>query len=497
MDELKPEGPRLEKRFFFGFLLILIIGFLLRIYRLDAVSLWYDELSTIGRISCSLSQIIKNLLISPLPPLYYILMHSWVKIFGISEFSLRFPSVVFSVLSLILIFKLSKELFGRQTGLFAALLLSLSLYNIDYAREGKMYAMLWFFGLASFYFFYAFTRHNRIRDLVLYAISTGITFYTLYIGFFFIVIQNLVFFLLFFNPRQLKKWVITQILLIVACLPLAAFSMHNVMLGDKSSISWIPKEVNYLTFLFNVFYFLFARTPLITVKPGLINVCIIAIYVFLFVSAFARPGKEKESVDYRKNEYFLLAWILIPPIMLCLIHAFVLPILVIRYLGLIHIPLIILFSKGLNSYGTKMKYALLMVILFITFSFQLYPYYKSNSKAFILYPEDWKGLFARINKEKGGNALVVTSDNFLYFNKSIKYYNNSQEIKWLGDDGIENDILDKKYDSIFVIYYLNPYIRRDINGYRLYRRYADKRMGYLVFMKLRDARQEPGGVSSK
>ncbi|MFA5411512.1 MAG: hypothetical protein WC321_06650, partial [Candidatus Omnitrophota bacterium] len=93
------------KAFFFFFWLTLIIGFLLRVYRLGGSNLWFDELMTAGRVSFPFSQIIKGTATLPFPPLYYIVTHLWVKTFGISEFSLRFPSLIFSLLSIFLIFK--------------------------------------------------------------------------------------------------------------------------------------------------------------------------------------------------------------------------------------------------------------------------------------------------------------------------------------------------------------------------------------------------------
>ncbi|MFA5411681.1 MAG: glycosyltransferase family 39 protein, partial [Candidatus Omnitrophota bacterium] len=199
--------------------LILIIGFLLRVYRLDGPSLWFDELLTLGSMDLPLIQIVKGAATLPFPPLYHIVTHLWVKTFGISEFSLRFPSLIFSLLSIFLIFKLAKELFGRQVGLLAALLLVISPYSIGYAREAKMYSMLWFFGLLSFYFFYKFTRDNKKRDLALYILSTLASIYTLYAGLFFIIVQNAVFFLLFFRRPQLKKWLLAQAIIILLYLP--------------------------------------------------------------------------------------------------------------------------------------------------------------------------------------------------------------------------------------------------------------------------------------
>jgi len=478
--------------------LILLVGFMLRIYHLGSTSLWFDEIDSAGRINYPITQMIKNLSDSPFPPLYYILMNFWIGIFGISEFSLRFPSLVFSVLSIILIFKLAKELFNQRVGLFAALLLSVSLYSIDYAREAKMYAMLWFFGLLSFYFFYKFTKDNKNRDLSLYIASTVISIYTLYAGFLFIIIPNVAFFLFFFNAKQLKKWLVAQMLIVLLYLPWVGFFIHAVV--NRTEIEWIPKEADWYLQFFLILLTSIASAPFKVQQVNLHIKCIyviysylfLCVYAFLFFSAFVRPNRkeEKSTISFMKKEYFLLAWAVIPIISLYLIHIFIFPILMVRYIGFINIPLIILFSRGLDRYSAKIKYPFLIFLLCLVSTCQLYPYYKSNLKSYITYPQDWRGLFRKINQEKGDNAFMtmspdaLTKTKHIYFSKAIKYYNNNQEIPPLTREEMDKSIHDNKYDSIFVIYYLAPEIDGEIQGYRLEKKVEEGTIGYFWFKKL-------------
>jgi len=79
MKYLLLSGVIRGKRIQISLFLILILGFLLRLYHLGVPSLWFDELMTAGRIDYPLIQMVKNLFVSPFPPLYYILMHLWVN----------------------------------------------------------------------------------------------------------------------------------------------------------------------------------------------------------------------------------------------------------------------------------------------------------------------------------------------------------------------------------------------------------------------------------
>lgn len=79
------------------------------------------------------------------------MLKGWTALAGESEFSLRFFSVMPSVLSVPLIFVLGRRLLGAPTGLIAALLLVCSSYALFYAQMVKMYGLVLMLGLLSCY----------------------------------------------------------------------------------------------------------------------------------------------------------------------------------------------------------------------------------------------------------------------------------------------------------------------------------------------------------
>jgi len=122
------------------FLLFAVFLFL-RLYGLGKHDLWYDEIFTVNYARHPWGN--WN------APLYWMLMHFWVKFAAISEFSLRLPSAIFSFVSVILLFCLGKELFNRKTGIIAALFIGLSPFHLWYAQEARDYSMALFFAVLS------------------------------------------------------------------------------------------------------------------------------------------------------------------------------------------------------------------------------------------------------------------------------------------------------------------------------------------------------------
>ena len=135
-------------------LLVLIVALALglRLYRLDAQSLWYDEGFSVYLARMDLSAITNHTAADIQPPLYYYLLHGWIDLFGDSESALRGLSVFFGVLAVPLIYALAWQLFrDRWAGLLAALLLAVSPLHVWYSQEARMYTLLTFLCLLSSY----------------------------------------------------------------------------------------------------------------------------------------------------------------------------------------------------------------------------------------------------------------------------------------------------------------------------------------------------------
>ncbi|MFQ6000378.1 MAG: glycosyltransferase family 39 protein, partial [Anaerolineae bacterium] len=130
---------------------IVLLAFLLRLYRLDHQSLWYDEGFSVYLARMSLGEITARTASDIHPPLYYYLLHLWLGPFGDSEFVLRFFSLIFGLLSVPLIYALGRRLLGTASGSLAALLLAISPLYLWYSQEARMYTLVTFLCLLSSY----------------------------------------------------------------------------------------------------------------------------------------------------------------------------------------------------------------------------------------------------------------------------------------------------------------------------------------------------------
>jgi len=125
------------------------IGVLLRTSTLNHHSLWLDEaFSVIAASTHSASAIWSPGVDAIHPPLYYLVLHAFLSLFGVSEIAARLPSALASIANIGLIWWLGQRLFpGRSVGVVAALLLAVSPLDFWYAQEARMYEMVTTAGL--------------------------------------------------------------------------------------------------------------------------------------------------------------------------------------------------------------------------------------------------------------------------------------------------------------------------------------------------------------
>ena len=131
--------PQLRERLALG--LILLAGAALRLYRLGADSLWYDETVSTFLAGSRLAELLRHTAGDIHPPGYYLLLHAWTRLAGSTGFAAAFLSLFFGVLLVALAYRLAARTFGPAAGLLAAFLVTISPYNLWYSQEVRMYTL--------------------------------------------------------------------------------------------------------------------------------------------------------------------------------------------------------------------------------------------------------------------------------------------------------------------------------------------------------------------
>jgi 4-amino-4-deoxy-L-arabinose transferase-like glycosyltransferase len=137
--------------------ILLVAGFWLRTHNLGSLGLIGDE----GHQALAVKGILTHGY--PLVPsgivytrsiLYLYIQSLSALVFGLNEFSLRFPNVFFNLGTIVVVYIFGKTLFSSRIGLLAAFILTFSIWEIEITRYARMYPAFQFFYLLTTLLFY-------------------------------------------------------------------------------------------------------------------------------------------------------------------------------------------------------------------------------------------------------------------------------------------------------------------------------------------------------
>jgi len=144
------ERANIRRRILLG--AIFLVGIALRLFRLGADSLWYDETVSTYLAGSPIGELIRHTAGDIHPPGYYLLLRGWLLLTGYGsgradpsgnglEFAAAFFSLFFGVLLIALVYALARRFAGTATALVAAGLVALSPFNLWYSQEVRMYTL--------------------------------------------------------------------------------------------------------------------------------------------------------------------------------------------------------------------------------------------------------------------------------------------------------------------------------------------------------------------
>lgn len=120
----------------------ILLGAGLRLHGLLRHPVWLDEAYSVAVARQPLREIARSLVDETGPPLYYLLLHGWLLLFGEGEAAVRLLSVVCGLLLIPATGRLARRLEGPGVGVAAAFLTAVTPIAVQFSQEARMYALL-------------------------------------------------------------------------------------------------------------------------------------------------------------------------------------------------------------------------------------------------------------------------------------------------------------------------------------------------------------------
>ena len=218
--------------------LLLLLASALRLHRIDAQSLWFDEgWSAWAAIQPTLAQAL--LADATNPPLYYLLLNFSTGFLGDSEFSLRLPSLLITLLLIALTWQLAQRCCGHRAAWLAVWLATCSAPLWWAAQEARMYALLALLTLALLLAWQRLLRHPERRAWLLLLSCETLILYTHNTGPVFALWLNLAMLLHWLARRSLRRpdwraWLAGQALVTLLWAPWLLNHFLNVAAANSA-----------------------------------------------------------------------------------------------------------------------------------------------------------------------------------------------------------------------------------------------------------------------
>jgi mannosyltransferase len=160
-----------------GLAAIVGVSVLLRVGTMD-VGYGIDEAISVGVASHDLGDIPGTLRLDSSPPLYYLLLHEWMALFGSGEAATRTLSLLFALAAIPVAWWAGRALFGARGAWLAAAGAAGCPFLTRYAQETRMYSLVVLLSLVACAAFALAFLHGRRVHLVTLVVAMTLLLYT-------------------------------------------------------------------------------------------------------------------------------------------------------------------------------------------------------------------------------------------------------------------------------------------------------------------------------
>ncbi len=321
-------------------------------------SFWRDEAFSALLASRNILDIIYLTAKDFNPPLYYIIIHFWIKIFGSSEIALRSFSLICYWATIYVIYLFLSEIIKVKNILILTLCLIIAITNpllIYYAFEARMYTLFAFLSTLSIYSL--ITSKKK-----LFFISNLLNFYTHYFSFFifFIEVSYIFYFEKNKNIKFKKNFYFSWPLIFY--LPWIIFIFFN---HPGSTSFWIKKiELNEI---WGVPFFIYTGYE----KGFNFYNRNVNYFNWFFLIIFLLVGFQWKRLKKEKKFLLFLLWGIICPFFIFIFSFFIKPLFLPRYLIIFNTGLLLFLFFLFTKLPKKTSLFIIFCLLYLNFNYNI------------------------------------------------------------------------------------------------------------------------------
>jgi hypothetical protein len=336
------------------------------------------------------------------PPLFEIILHFWIKLFGLSVTSVRFLPMLFSSLTVFFIYRIGITFFNKRIAILSSAFYTLSTINIYFAHDCRVYSLFVLLTTVSFYLFFNLLKnkeHFSWLNVLLLSLVNLFLIYGHYFGFFVLGLEFLIIILFYLRDKGVLIRYFTGSFFILACYIPQLLVLWGRTKTSISNGTWV-KPPEGIESIYNMLW-TFCNDPVPTV------ICI----SLLLITAIFYLLKKDEQIVYPYSKYVII-WFIIPFFFMFFI-SYKVPIFLDRYLLFVSPAFYILLAISL-SYLIKGAKAFIIGAIVLLSLFILSAKLNPSKK------RDVEGVVNYIRSKKEEKTIIIGCGydfilNFVYY----------------------------------------------------------------------------------
>lgn len=379
------------------------------LYLLYHQSIRLDESQSINLATRPLGTLIKYNAGDVHVPLYFLLLHFWIQIFGTNVFAIRTLSLIFFIFSLPFIYIVAKASSNKNIAFLTIILIMLSPFIMWFTMEARMYTLLILVTIINHFLFLRTYNTDGERGKTEYVLSAIAGLYTHYFFIFLLASQAIY---VLYERLYIKKSSFTKTyfaLLFTSFLFFVPWIIYVLIQGKITNTQPLlakPTTYNIFQTLIN-FVFGFQKYNIQTV--------LISMWPLLIVLFFA-VFTQKRKIHIRNIEYFLITTFV--PVILVFVISYFRPIFLPRYLIFVTPTMFLILAWLILNASKSLTSLVPMALLAVMILFLVY----QNSSSATPVKEDYQDVVAYLNTTVHPQDLVAVSAPFTVY--PIEYYYN-------------------------------------------------------------------------
>lgn len=459
----------LEKKWFH--ILIIVVGAILISASIFHTELWFDESYTMGLMQHDFAQIIAIDSTDVHPVLYYLMLKTFMLIFGQSAIVARIFSIIPAIIVGILGYNHIRKDFGAKVGLTFSFLMYFLPFMPNYAMEIRMYTWTILFVTVSAIYAYRITKENKLKNWLIFAIVNLLAAHCHYYGLATVAIINgLLFLYILLNKKikeeKTKKRYLIYFFIMAAIQILGYLPWLFVFVNQAKSVTqgyWIP--LNLAETVIAPLGVQFHGS--LGIMPAAIFTLLMYAYFIYQIICYKKQKQKLKIVGYCLLVHFILYFAML------IVSITIKPIMYYRYMVITSGIVVFALAYLMANSKTKIQKIITTIVVMIILGLSIY----DNSIRILTNYDSNRGKEIQYLQEQyGENTILLYSDFFHGSNLAVQtpqyeWYKYQQEIsdnlkpfEWIKTT-LNGEFLENYHGKIIIV---------DHEGLELYKELQEK-----------------------